>query len=257
MRKFILFLLLLLLIAGTGTLTFGFWNAGNIRAWSESAQNLKLRHDGFAEEKYAKNRLDSGGGKKMEEMKSEMEKFSSDLEAVSADARQAVREIEELGRLRAARTAREELIEYYLKSERQVKDILSVVEFMSRLFEVAAVFDRMKGDATLEDIQKMISEAKSKSGGIEVGALPDEMKGSGAALADATDNFLEIMEKTAGGEIESSDRLNESYAEFSRKESEFFSGAKKYIDSLEDLKPTGRKIDNDLMILRGVKFSVK
>ena len=83
------------------------------------------------------------------------------------------------------------------------------------------------------------------------------MKASGEELKKATDNFLDKIDQTAAGNVEGSDQLNAAYADFSQKENDFFSAAKKYISSFQNTDLVSQKIDTDLTVLRKVKFSVK
>lgn len=257
MKRFFLYLLLFLFIAGLAALAFGFYNAKNIRVWAISAAEIKARHDVFAKEKNIESRFDASGGKKMDELKAELAGFSTELENIIKESKTAREEIDSLGGSVATKSVRSQIDEYYQQSGEQAKDVASIVKFMRELFEVAVIFDRIKVDTTLEEIQKMIGEAKSKSAEINTDALPEAVRDSGISLKSATDEFLAAMEQSATGSVDGNDALNASYANFSQKENEFFSAAKKYISLFGNLDSLRNKIDNDLLILEKVKFSLK
>lgn len=257
MKRFFLYLLLFLFIAGLAALAFGFYNAKKIRVWAFSVAEIKTQHDVFAKEKDVEARFDSSGGKKMEELKTELASFSTDLDAIFKETQVAQKEIDDLGGSAATKAVRSQIDEYYQQSGEQAKNVASIVKFMRELFEVAVIFDRIKADSTLEEIQNMIGEAKSKSAEVDAEALPEEMKTYGNSLKAATDDFLAAMEQSAKGSVDGNDALNASYENFSQKENDFFSGAKKYISMLENLNALRSKIDNGLLILEKVQFSLK
>jgi hypothetical protein len=257
MKRFFLYFLLILFIAGLAMLAYGFWNAKNIRLWAAAAGEIKSRHDIGSKEKDIANRFEASGGKKMDELKNELAGFSTDLEVIQKEIEAARQETEKLGAPRAAKPARQELIDFYGQSGQQIQNLENVSRFMSQLFEIAVIFDGIKQDTKLEDIQAMIAQAKAKSDEISAGILPDAVKTSGNELKAATDNFLETIDQTAAGKLDGSDQLNAAYADFSQKENDFFSAAKKYINSFQNTDLIGQKIDTDLLVLRKVKFSIK
>lgn len=193
----------------------------------------------------------------MEDLKNELTSFASDLDTINKETESARQETEKIGAPRAAKTAQEELIDFYTRSGRQTQDLRNVVKFMNQLFEVAVIFDNIKQDTKLQEIQTMIAEAKTKSSGINTVILPEELKNSGNELKTAMDNFLEAIDETAAGKVEGNDRLNTSYADFSQKENDFFSGEKKYVDSFQDTGLIENQIDNELLVLERVRFSIK
>ena len=257
MKRFFLYFLLILFIVGLAMLAYGFWNAKNIRLWAAAAGQIKSQHDIGSKEKDITNRFEASGGKKMEDLKNELAGFSSDLDSIQKETESAKQETEKLGAPRAAKPTQQELVDFYDQSGQQIQNLESVSTFMSQLFEVAVIFDGIKQDTKLEDIQAMIAEAKAKSGGISAGILPDVVQASGNDLKTATDNFLDTIDQTAAGKVEGSDQLNTAYADFSQKENDFFSAAKKYISSFQNTDLVGQKIDTDLLVLRKVKFSIK
>lgn len=257
MKRFFLYFLLILFIVGLTMLAYGFWNAKNIRLWAAAAGEIKAAHDIGSKEKDITNRFESSGGKKMEDLKNELVGFSSDLDAIQKENESAKQETEKLDAPRAAKPAQMELIDFYVQSGQQIQNIESVSKFMSQLFEVAVIFDGIKQDTKLEDIQAMIAQAKEKSTGVSADILPEAVKASGGDLKTATDIFLDTIGQTAAGKVEGSDQLNAAYADFSQKENDFFSAAKKYMNSFQNTDLIGQKIDTDLLVLRKVKFSIK
>ena len=257
MKRFFLYLLLFLFIAGLAALAFGFYNAKNVRVWAKAAAEIKAQHDVLAKEKNVESRFDASGGKKMDELAAELAGFSTELDSIIKETQEARKEIDNLGGSAATKSVRTQIDEYYQQSGDQAKNVASIVKFMRGLFEVAVIFDRIKADTTLEEIQKMIGEAKEKSAQIDAGALPEAVKDSGISLKSATDAFLAAMEQSATGSVDGNEALNASYANFSQKENEFFSAAKKYISLFQNLDSSQNKIDNDLLILEKVRFSLK
>ncbi len=257
MKKFILYFLLFLLIAGLATLAYGFWNGKNIRLWAKAAAEIKTKSDLSIKEKNIAGRLESAGGKKMEDLKAELAGFSSDLKIILKELEKAKRETENIAAPRAVEPARAELIDFYSTAGQQIKNIANIGEFMNRLLEVAAIFDSMNSDAKLSEIQAMIAEAKAKNSEINADNLPEETRSAGDSLKRAMDDFLEALDQFAAGKTEENERLNSTYADFSKKGDDFFSAAKKYAGSLRDMEIAGKKINEELMILERIKFSVK
>jgi hypothetical protein len=257
MKRFFLYFLLVLFILGLAMLAYGFWNAKNIRLWAAKAEEIRMQHDIGGKEKDITSRFEDSGGKKMEDLKNELAGFSADLSAIQKETEEAKQETENLGAPKAAQPVRQELVDFYTQSGKQIQNLESVSKFMNQLFEIAIIFDGIKQDTKLEEIQVMIAQAKTKSSEISAGILPEEVKTSGNDLKTATDSFLDTIDQTAAGKVEGSDQLNAAYADFSQKENDFFNAAKKYINSFQNTDLIGQKIDTDLMVLRKVKFSVK
>ena len=259
MKRFFLYFLLFLFIAGLAVLAFGFYNAKKVRAWAGAATEIRSQHDVFAKEKNIESRFDASGGKKMEELKAELASFSADLDSIIKEAEAAQKEIDELSGSAATKSVRGEIDDYYQQSGEQAKNIATVVKFMRQLFEVAVIFDRIKADSTLQEIQKMIGEAKEKSGDINSETLPAEIKDSGIELKKSVNNYLEALDQYASGKVENHDQLNSSYADFSQKQNDFW-GARKNLaiyTNIKNMDSLGKKIDSDLLVLQRVRFSVK
>jgi hypothetical protein len=257
MKRFFLYLLLFLFIAGLAVLAFGFYNAKRVRVWARAVAEIKTQHDVFAKEKNVESRFDASGGKKMDELKTDLAGFSTELDSIIKETQTTQKEIDSLGGSAATKSVLVQINEYYQRSGEQAKNVASIVMFMRGLFEVAVIFDRIKADTTLDEIQQMIGEAKSKSSQVDAEELPEAVKGSGNSLKIATDDFLVAMEQSATGSVDGNEALNASYANFSQKENEFFSATKKYISMFGSLDSMRSKIDNDLLILEKVRFSLK
>jgi len=259
MKRFFLYSLMFLFIAGLAALAFGFYNAKNIRVWAGAAAEIKAKHDVFAKEKDVESKFDASGGKKMEELKKELAGFSTDLDSIVRETQTARQEIDELGGSMATKAVRAEIDEYYQQSGDQAKNVASMVKFMRELFEVAMIFDRIKADTTLEEIQKMIGEAKIKSENVDFEILPTEIKDTGVDLKKSLDNYLEVLDQYAAGKIDNINQLNSNYDDFSQKQNDFWSARKKLAiyANMEKLNLLGNKIDNDLLILEKVQFSLK
>ena len=240
-------------------LVFGFYNAKNIRVWAGAAAETRSRYDIEKNEKNIVGDLNALGGKKSEEFKGELQNFGSSLDSIFGDMESAKKEIENLSAPIAARSVRSEMIDYYNQSGEQVKSLAGAVEFLNRVFETAIVLDAMMPDTTIEDIKGMIGEAKAKSGKIDPEILPAEMKNSGIDLKTATYNYLDAFDQYAGGKVDSHDQLDASYVDFSQKEKDFWEARKNLavLSSAQQISILGSKIDNDLMVLRKVKFSIK
>lgn len=259
MKKFLLYFLLILFIVGLAMLAYGFWNAKNIRLWASEIGEIKTRHDFAANENNIATGLNSLSGKKAEEFKSELDKFNQRLKSVSDNLILAKQEIEKTNPPGAAKSVRPEIIEYYRQGSQNVSDLANVIEFTNQVFVVTIIFDRITANTTLEDIRKMIGEAKTKSEGINPEMLPAEIKSSGTGLKSAVNSYLEALDQFASGKAENHDELNASYENFSQKQNNFWEARKNlpiYANS-QKLKLLGDKIDSELMVLSRVRFSVK
>jgi hypothetical protein len=257
MKRFFLYFLMILFIAGLAMLAYGFWNAKNIRIWAIAAEDLKVKHDISAREKNIEDKINASGGKTAEEFDVELGAYISDLNGLYVDLKSAGTDTEKISAPREVDVTRTEILDFYKNSGDQISHIAAIAEFLKEVFETTAIFDKMKPDVTVQVIKDMISEAKSKSDGINTDILPMEMKNSGSALKLATKNYLDQFDQYADGNVDSHDQLNESYDAFSEKLNDFLLAKKNYFNSFQETDQLSQKIDTDLMILRKVKFSVK
>ncbi len=257
MKRFFLYLLFFLFIAGFATLAYGFWNAKNIRVWAKDAAKIKSENSISEREKNIEEKMNASGGKTAAEFNVELTGFVGELNEVSRQLDKAGSQMQQLKTPGAAAHVRSELLQYYQAIGEDVKNVAAVAGFMNRVFDVTEIFDRMKPDATADDIRSMISEAKDKSEKIDASVLSAGMKNSGIDLRDAAVSYLDEFNKYATGEAESKDRLDASYSIFSEKINDFLVAKKKYFSTFPDIDSMSRKIDNDLMVLERVKFSLK
>jgi hypothetical protein len=257
MKKFFLYLLLSFFVAGLATLAYGFWSAKNIRKWAKAVAGIRLQHDIASQEKDIAQKMNASGGKKVPEFGAELSGFSSDLDAVAKELEAAESEMGSRSVPREAKSVRSELDDYYQKSGNQIQDMNNVVKYLTMVFNVTSIFDKMNPDSTAEEIRGMIADAKEKSKAVDAGILPVAMRSSGNELKVAVEGYLDQFDQYANGKAESHDQLNESYADFSEKLNDFLIAKKNYFDTFDDLDSLGRKIDEHLMILERVRFSIK
>ena len=259
MKRFFLYFLLFLFIAGLAMLAFGFWNAKNIRGWASAAGEIKARHDISAKENGIMANLNALGGKQAEEFKNELDNFQSNLDSISNELDSAKNELEQNSAPRAAKPLQLEMIDYYSQSSQNIRNLAGVIGFTGQVFEVTIIFDKIKSDTTLNEIKGMIGEAKAKSGGINPDILPSEIRDSGAGLKTAVNNYLDALDQYAAGKAESHDQLDASYADFTQKQTEFWETRKHlaiYTD-IQSLGARGNQIDSELLVLERVRFSIK
>ena len=128
---------------------------------------------------------------------------------------------------------------------------------MSQIIDVAAVFGEMKENSSLDELKNLIAGAKEKGNSVETGSLPPNLQASAQGLKDSMNAFLVKMEDVANLKSDNMADLDSGYSDFSQKEDEFFGGAKKYIDGMEDLSIIEKRINSDLERLSKIKFSLK
>jgi hypothetical protein len=257
MKRLSLYFLLLLFIAGLTLLAYGFWNAKNIRIWAVAAGNIKFQHDIRSKEKDITNRFDASGGKTAEELDAEIGIYISDLGGLADGLKSAGADTEKISAPKEVDQTRTELMDFYKNSGEQVGHIAAVAEFLKGVLETTETFDKIKSDASVQEIKDMISDAKLKSNDINADILPPELKDSGSELKMATENYLDQFDQYAAGQVENHDQLNAGYDVFSEKLNDFLLSKKNYFDSFQDTDQLSQKIDTDLIVLRKVKFSVK
>jgi hypothetical protein len=259
MKRFFLYFLLILFIVGLAMLAYGFWNAKNIRLWASAITETKSRYDVPTEEKNVFDSLSALSGKNADDFKSGLHDFGSKLDSIAGNMESAKGEIEKLSAPIAAEPVKSELVNYYSQNEQQIKDLSSVVDFTIQNFEVTIIFDKMTPDTTIDEIRGMISDAKSKSGEINPDILPEEIKNSGIELKTSVYNYLDALDQYAAGNVGDRSQLDSSYSDFSQKESNFWDAKKKLAiySNVQSMNILNSKIDNDLLVLRKVKFSIK
>lgn len=257
MRKFILYFLLIMLVAATGTFSYGFWNAKKIRSFAAELNGIQKNHDFSAQMQEIESGFRDSSRKDAAQIRKQSKIFSEKLGDIISQSQSAGREIEGLTVPKTAAVVKNSALEYYAKVAMQAKDLEGIVNFMDQISQAAAVFEKMNENANLDEIKSLIVEAKEKSAGINVGVLPQELQSNSQNLKDGMNAFLAKLDEVANQRVQNTDQLDAAYEDFSRKEEDFFSGSKKYIDEMENLDIMKEKIKNDLERLVKVKFSLK
>jgi hypothetical protein len=257
MKKFFLYLIIFLLIAGLASVAYGFWSAKNIRKWAKTMTQIKLDHDISSQEKSIAEKMNASGGKKAEDFSAELAVFAADLDKAGEKIKEAKALTDASSVPPKGGLIKSELDYFYAKSDNQLQDMLGVSKYLIMVFKVTSIFDRMNPDATAEEVRVMIVEAKEKSKAVEVNVLPVEMRSSGNELKVAIENYLDQFDQFANGKVDSHDQLNASYGIFSGKINDFLLAKKNYFGTFEDLDVLGEKIDEHLMVLGEVKFSIR
>ncbi|MFA5925539.1 MAG: hypothetical protein WC831_01265 [Parcubacteria group bacterium] len=257
MRKFILVFLFILLFSGVAVLSFGFYNAGKIRDFSDSASVLNNKYDGLLQLKEAQKDYQKNASKDPGELRKKSEEFVSRLDEMAESAESARKEVGGLGFSLSGRGTKSEMLAYYEKVENQIRETANINRFSNQIFDVSEIFGKIGADVSLDEMKSYISEAKNENAKVKTDDLPENIKASGQALKDAMDNFLAEMENFASGASDNFDQLNASYNEFSAKENDFFSRSRDYINSLEDLSLLKGKINMEIAGLKGIYFKIK
>lgn len=257
MKKFILYFLLLLLLAGIGTFAFGFWNAKNTRSFSEEAQAIRAKYTFESQIQEIEKGFRGSGGKKPAEMRQETEKFVFQLDEISKQSETAKKEIGNLKTSGESKKAKELLLDYYSKTKNQAENLKGFMVFMGDNYGVAEIFSRIGENTTLDEMKNLISQAKANVGAIKTELLPRELQTSAGNLKQSTEAFLVKLEEVATLASQEAEQLNGAYADFSQKQDEFSAEGKKYIDNMDDLASAEKQIDSELLRLNGIYFKIK
>jgi hypothetical protein len=256
MKKFILYFLLLLMLAGTGLLAFGFWNAKNARVFSQEARSVREKYD-FESQIQEIEKGFRGGGKKPAEMRQDAEKFVSQLDEISRQSEAAKKEIGELKTPGGAGKAKEALLDYYSKAESQAENLNGLMVFMGNNYGIAEIFSQIGENTTLDEMKNLINQAKVRVGAIKTEVLPKDLQPSAESLKQSMEVFLVKLEEVAMLASQEADQLNRAYAAFSQKQSEFSAEGKKYVDNMDDLAVAEKQIDSELLRLNRIYFKIK
>ncbi|MDI6778287.1 MAG: hypothetical protein QMD77_03775 [Patescibacteria group bacterium] len=257
MRKFILYFLLLFLFLAVGTFSYGFWNGKKIRGFAAQVSEVEAKHDLAPQIEKIETSFRDNGKKEISQIRDESRQFSVELEGVIKEAEAAKKEIENLNASKPAENAKKLTGEYYWKLAREASDLKGIIDYMSQIIEVAAVFGEMKENSSLDEMKNIIARAKEKGSAIQTENLPQSLQTNAQNLKDSMNTFLVKMEDVATLKSENTAALDESYNDFSQKEDEFFSAGKKYIDGMEDLDIIEGKIKSEIERLGRVRFSLK
>jgi hypothetical protein len=257
MRKFILYFLLLLLLAGIGTFAFGFWNAKNTRAFSQEAQAIRVKYNFESQIQEIEKGFRGGSGKKPAEMRQDAQNFVAQLDEISKQSETAKKEIEDLKTPGEARKTKQMLLDYYSKTGSQAENLRSLMVFMGANYGIAEIFSKIGENTTLDEMKSLISQAKAGVGAIKTESLPKELQVSAGGLKQSTEGFLVKLEEVATLASQETDQLSGAYATFSQKQDEFSAEGKKYIDNMEDLTAMEKQIDSELLRLNGIYFKIR
>ncbi|OGI27245.1 MAG: hypothetical protein A2359_00320 [Candidatus Moranbacteria bacterium RIFOXYB1_FULL_43_19] len=257
MRKFILYFLLVFLFASVVTFSYGFLNGEKIRSFATEVSAIQARHSISQKIEKIEASFRDSGKKDISQIREESVQFSAELDGIIKEAEAAEKEIGNLGAPESAAETKKQAQEYYSKLSQEASDLKGVIDYMSQIIDVAAVFGEMKENASLDELKNLIAQAKEKGSAVETDVLPPGLESSAQNLKDSMNVFLVKMEDMAMLKLENAAELDASYSDFSQKEDEFFSGAKKYIDGMEDLGIAESRIKIDLERLSNIKFSLK
>ena len=257
MRKFILYFLLILLLVAVGTFSYGFWNGKKIRGFAMQVSQIRAKHDLAPQIEKIETSFRDNGKKEISQIRDESKQFSEQLDEIIKEAEAAKKEASSLDSPRIAEDTKKLTEEYYSKMAREATDIKGIIDYMSQIIEVAAVFGEMKENASLDEVKNLIAEAKEKGNVVETGSLPPSLEASAQGLKDSMNAFLVKMEEMAALKSENAAELDASYNDFSQKEDEFFGSAKKYIDRMENLDIMESRINSDIERLSKIKFSLQ
>jgi hypothetical protein len=257
MKKFTLYFLLLLMLAGIGMLAFGFWNAKNTRLFAQEAQMVRAKHNFESQIQEIEKGFRGGSGKKAVELLQDSKNFVSQLDGISGQSETAKEEIGDLRTPREAKKAKGALLDYYSKTGGQAENLKGLMVFMGGNYEIAEIFSKIGENTTLDEMKNLISQAKVIVGTIRTDSLPKDIQASAESLKQSTVSFLIKLEEVATLSSSETDQLSGAYAEFSQKQDEFSAEGKKYIDNLEDLTSLEKQIDSELLRINGIYFKIK
>ncbi len=257
MRKFLLYFLLMLLTAAVGTFSYGLLNGGKIRNFAAQVSQIQARHNLAPQIEKIEASFRDNSKKEISQIRDESRQFSVQLEEIESEAEAVQKEIGDLDSPSLAGNMKKMAEDYYSKLAREAADLKGIVDYMSQIIEVAAVFGEMQENSSLEEMKNLIARAKEKENLVQTEALPQGVKTEAQNLKEAMSAFLSRMEEMAALKSENTADLDASYENFSQKEDEFFAAAKKYIDGMEDLGTIEKKINSDLERLNKIKFSLR
>jgi len=257
MRKFILYAVLVLLIAATATLAYGFINAKRIRNFARDEKAVETKNDFDGELQEIEKYFHSQDSTDAQALQAGAANYLARLANLQNLTGTAQKEIAGLDTPRIAQDTRKALTEYYSQTGEQAKNLRAIMSFINDIFGVSQSFSQISESTTLSDIESFVSQAKEKSGSMNATNLPPELEPSGSQLVSSTGSFLDKMEKVATQKKEDPGELEQAYADFAKAQDEFSASAEKYISFVQDLTPLKRKIDSELNAFAGVYFDLK
>jgi hypothetical protein len=257
MRKFFLYFLLILLLVAVGTFFFGFWNAKKIRSFAVELSAIRANHDFSSQVEEISLSFSDSGKKDVAAIREDSKRLGEKLNSIITQSNSAGREVEALSASGATRPVKDEAVSYFSEVNQQATDLKGVIGFVGQIIEVAAVFGEIGDSTNLEAMKSLIGKAKEKSGAVQAEILPAEIQESAQALRGSMDVFLSKMEEVATLASQDMSQLGTAYADFSAKENEFFSAAKKHIGQMEDLNAMEKRMNLNIERLGKVRFSLK
>lgn len=257
MKKFILYFLLVLFFAGVATFAFGFLNAKKVRGFADDVAKIQSKHDLAPEIEKIEGSFRENGKKEISQIRDESKQFSVELETIAKESGSVEKEIEALTAPKVAENLKKDSRDYYAKMTLQAGELKSIIDYMSQIIEVAAVFGEMKDNSSLDEMKNIISRAKEKGDAIKTDTLPQALQLDAQNLKDSMNSFLLGIEDFAALRSEDTTALDASYQDFSQKEDAFFVAGKKYIAGMENLGIMEGGIDAEIEQLRKIKFSLK
>lgn len=257
MRKFVLYFLLILLIVAVGTFSYGFWNGKKVRDFAVQLSLVKNNHNFASQIEEIEESFGKSGGKETAVIREETRRLKDKLDEISQESEIAKKEIEALKAPKLAKPAKYAMADYFSRVNKQTAELESIIDFMSQIIEVAAVLGEIGESASLEDVKSLIVEAKEKSHAIQTEILPLAIRESAQDLKDSMSVFLSKLEEMVVLASQDTAQLDAAYADFSKREDEFFSVAKRHIGEMEDLSVIENKMSADIERLRKVKFSLR
>ncbi len=256
MKKILLYFLLVLFLLALGTLTYGFWNAKNIRESAKELDQIRTSHGLSPKIEEIESEFSDSNQKDLVEMREDLFRFQESLDEIREEAERARGQTDTVTFPKIAFPAKEMTISYYEKVASQAGNLRGLMEYIGQITEVASVFSQMNEQTNLSEIQELIKSAQEKSNATDTADLPEDLKTDARNLNDSMNNFLSKMEKTAALKTTSGEELNEAYQDFSAKESKFFESSEAYVMRMEDLNDLEKRIDSEITRLRMVKFSL-
>jgi len=246
-----------MLAVAVATFSYGIWNGKKIRVFAAELSAAKNNHNFSSQVEEIEQSFKESGQKDIAGIRDEANQLKGQLDAIIRESEAAKGEIEVAGAPKLAKPTKDLAVDYFSKVNRQAADLKGMIGFMGQIIEVAAVFGKIGESASLEDMKGLIAKAKEKSSAVQAEILPPDIRESAKNLKDSMDTFLSKLEEVASLASQNTAQLDAAYADFSRKEDEFFSAGKEYIDGMENLDIMEEKINSDIERLGKVKFSLK
>lgn len=252
-----MYLLLAVFFLAIATFVYGFLNGKKIHSFAAQVSDIQSKHNLEAQIEKIESSFRENGKKEISQIRDESKQFSDELNMIAKEAESAKREGSSLGAPPLAENLKKDVQDYYSKIALEAADLKGIIDFMSQIIDVAAVFGEMQEKSSLDEMKNLIARAKEKGDAVKTDILPQTLQVDAQNLKDSMNSFLLKMEEMATLKSENSVALDESYDDFSQKEDIFFAASKKYIDGMENLDIMKERINAEIERLGKVKFSLK